>query len=80
MLRDCRVGRPIDTGAAAEQFRTREVKVVIRRDKLTVDFAASILGKPERVNFHSLLVDETRNLSLKFDPSRYGGREFFGIG
>jgi hypothetical protein len=62
------------------QFRTPEVKVVIRGDKLRVDFSKSILGKPERCNFHSHLVDEAHRISLTFDPSRYGGREFFGIG
>jgi hypothetical protein len=62
------------------QFRTPEVKVVIRRDKLTADFDASILGRPERLDFHSHLVDEAHRISLKFDSSRHVEREFFGIG
>jgi hypothetical protein len=62
------------------QFVTPEVKVIIRSNRLTVDFAASLSGRPEKVDFRSHMVDSEHRISVRYDPSREGGREFFGIG
>jgi hypothetical protein len=62
------------------RFRTPEAKVVIRRNKCTVDFAAAIIGRPHRMNLTSILMTGPAGVRLRFDPSRHGGREIFGMG
>lgn len=61
-------------------FQTPEARFNITGKHLKMHVDRMLLGKEETVNFHTWVVNEKYHLSLCYDSSRYGGREWLRIG
>lgn len=61
-------------------FQTPEAKFHVTEKLLKMHVSPAILGKGETVNFHTWVVSEEHHMSLRYDSSRHGGREWFRMG
>lgn len=61
-------------------FQSQEAKIHITDKFLKMDISSAILGKKETVNFHTWIVSEENHMSMRYDSSRHGGREWFRMG
>ena len=61
-------------------FQTPEARFRITEKLLKMHVDRRLLGKEETVNFHTHVVSEEHHMSLRYDSSRYRGREWFRIG
>lgn len=61
-------------------FQTPEARFHITEKLLKMHVDRMLLGKKETVNFHTHVVSEEHHMSLRYDASRYGGREWLRIG
>lgn len=61
-------------------FQSQEAKINITEKLLKMHIAAHVIGQEDRVNFHTHVFSEGSHMSMKYDPSRFGGREWFRMG
>lgn len=62
------------------RFEIPEVRIHVTRSSFTAHFSSVLMGRAETVKFESRLLNSVDYMSLRYDPSRFGGREFLGVG